>query len=118
MTKAITDILSQALASFEDKSLEQAFRKYLVVPKQSTRTFYGATLDQVIPIWIVADFSEVDVQIGYSESGYGSLGTPWGLVSSDSSDTGDRSHWYRTLEACVIDSSWVEELDEWRRNKD
>lgn len=109
--------LNMALTEIEDEALRARVKEKLIPPQRQNRVWewisreLGRTSwqEKMYPVWIVAIVDEHDdVGIAFGDGGFGSEGSPWGLVFLSDENTGSANSWYASLGECARESGFFE----------
>ena len=81
---------------------EYESRRLPALRKKTLVWEYGQ--DEPYEAWLLAEMGERNVFIAYCLGGFGSMGSPWGLVFSHSAEFGMDCGWYGSL--CELLTDW------------
>jgi len=109
-------LVEGAVREISDATVTEGLKSFLVAPRREMRTWDWQKPHAQYPVWVVAESSQYDYGIVFSDYGYAPE-HPWGLVFS-SHDNFDADYcWCPSLEQAYKESRLVEEFEE-RRQKD
>jgi hypothetical protein len=104
---AIVETETQKIA---DETIVRGLRTFLITPRRELRTWDWQTPYVQYPVWVVAESSQYDYGIVFSDYGFAPE-NPWGLVFSSQLNFDADYCWYRSLEQAYEESRLPEEFD-------
>ena len=104
-------LVEGAIGEIRDSLIAEGLRTFLIPPRQQMRTWDWQKPYVKYPVWMVAESSQYDYGIVFSDYGFAPE-HPWGLVFP-SHDNFDADYgWLPTLEEAYRDSRLIEEFQE------
>jgi hypothetical protein len=107
-------VAENALKIVIDPSIANGLRSFLTSPRQGMRTWDWNKPYVKYPVWVVAESTQYDYGIVFSDYGFAPE-NPWGLVFLSHTNFDADYCWYRSLEEAYKDSRLIEEFEEKQR---
>ncbi len=102
-------LVEDAVGKIDDSIIAEGLRTFLIPPRQEMRTWDWHKPYVKYPVWVVAESSQYDYGIVFSDYGFAPE-RPWGLAFS-SHDNFDADYcWYPSVEETYKESRLVEEF--------
>jgi hypothetical protein len=98
-------------AKITDPNTVKGLRTFLIAPRRQLRTWDWQKPYAQYPVWVVAESSQFDYGIVFSDYGFAPE-QPWGLVFSSKANFDADYCWYASLEQAFQESRLREEFDE------
>jgi hypothetical protein len=107
----IHQLVEEQVRKIGDPTITEGLKTFLILPRQEMRIWDWQKPYAKYPVWVVAESSQYDYGIVFSDYGFAPE-RPWGLVFS-SHDNFDADYcWYPSLEEAYKESRLVEEFEE------
>jgi hypothetical protein len=104
-------LVEDAVRKIGDSIIVGGLRTFLIAPRAEMRTWDWQEPYARYSVWVVAESSQYDYGIAFSDYGFAPE-RPWGLVFS-SHDNFDADYcWYPSLEEAYKESRLIEEFQE------
>lgn len=114
-TEKIRLLVGNEIEKIRDSIIVEGLGTFLVPPSQEMRTWDWQKPYAKYPVWVVAESSQYDYGIVFSDYGFAPE-HPWGLVFSSHDNFDPDYGWYPSLEQAYRESRLIEEFEE-RRQK-
>ena len=104
-------LVEGAAEKITDPDIAKGLRAFLIPPRQELRTWNWHKPYVQYSVWVVAESSQHDYGIVFSDYGFAPE-CPWGLVFSSHNDFDADYCWYPSLEQAYRESRLREEFEE------
>jgi hypothetical protein len=110
-TEQIRSLVESGIGEINDSLIAEGLKTFLIPPRVQMRTWDWQKPYVKYPVWVVAESSQYDYGIVFSDYGFAPE-HPGGLVFSSHDNFDADYSWFPTLEKAYRDSRLIEEFQE------